>query len=281
MQRISRIGLAVAAAALVAGGLQVVTPEPALAVPGLLPPVVSFAPPNALSWNAHCPPEAPRIVGGGGSISDGGLRRAFFKSMQPIRNFNNTVRDAFIVGVVRPPGFTGTINVTAYAMCAPTASVPGHEIIQGVPTSLSSRTAQDGVAVCTPGKRVIGFGGGVLSGGSEVGLQTVRSSGPRDISRVFAREDADGYNLPWQAVAFAVCMTTSDTRPPVGAAIPGSTGASLCPTSPSTFVHGPGGGAWDGIGLIHAIIPSADRRRTDVTITAGSTAVLVSTVCMR
>lgn len=41
---------------------------------------------------------------------------------------------------------------------------------------------------------MIGFGGGLIDGGREVGLQTIRSTKPRDASRAYAHEVAGGHD---------------------------------------------------------------------------------------
>jgi hypothetical protein len=271
-----RIGLAIAASTLVVGGLQVVMEAPAAAVPGRQ--IVPSLPRSDGVAFALCPAASPRIVGGGIAIDDGGRRQAFATLMQPVRNLNGTGLDAYTVRAAAPPGFIGTFTVQAFAVCASNAGVPGHQVVQSDLTSPSTASAQDTIIGCPAGKRVIGFGGGVFGGGRQVGLQVVRSTGPRDASRAYAREHVNGYSGQWQVRAYAVCMTTSDNRPPVGAAIPGDTATTLCSTNPATFVHGAGGGAWDGNGLIHRIVPTATQNT--VVITPGSTATLTSTVCI-
>jgi hypothetical protein len=200
--------------------------------------------------------------------------------MQPTKNAGPNGEDRYSVGATVPPNFIGTYSLQAVAVCAGTAGVPGHEVIGGPVTTPSSASAQNTSARCSStSKRVIGFGGGVYNGGRQVGLQTVRSAGPRDISRAYAQENGV-YTPTWQVQAFAICMTTSDTTTPSGAPVPGDTASTLCSNSPNRFVHGPGGGAWDGTGLIHQILPSSNLKLTTVIITPGSTAAFTSVICL-
>lgn len=76
-------------------------------------------------------------------------------------------------------------------------------------------------------------------------------------------------------------MTTNSTETPVQAAQPGPVGSVLCSTMPDTRVHAAGGGAWDGTGMIKRLEPSFDLRRADIEVTPGSTATLVSVLCLR
>lgn len=282
-KRLRKFGRTMVVAALVAGGLQVVTAAPAAAVTGL---TRFITPPTAdnsqvdKAITAQCPTSAPRIVGGGIVINDHGRRVAFARFMQPIKNLGGTGRDAYAVAATVPPGFVVTYSLQAIAVCARDIGVPGHQVVPGPLTTRSSDPDQNTIIHCPSGKRAIGFGGGVIGGGREVGLQIVRSTGPRDASRAYAHEVAGGYGGQWQVQAYAVCMTTNDTRPPSGAAIPGQVASTLCSDNPNTFVHGPGGGAWDGIGMINQIVPSANLKQNTVIITSGSTAAFTSTVCL-
>ena len=282
--KLKRIGWAVAAAVLAAGGVQVVTAAPAVAVPGLIRmPGIPTADNDQVdkSVSVLCPVSSPRIVGGGIVIDDHGQRRAFARFMQPTKNAGPNGEDRYSVGATVPPGFVGTYRLQAIAVCASNAGVPGHEVRAGTPsTPPSSAAAQDAVAGCSSStKKVLGFGGGVLNGGRQVGLQTVRADKPRGISRTFAQENSN-YTPLWQVQSFVICMTSNDTTPPSGAAIPGDTASTLCANNPNQFVHGPGGGAWDGTGLIHQILPSANLKLTTVIITPGSTAAFTSAICI-
>lgn len=278
-----RIALVAAVTGLAIGGVQVLTSAPASAVTGLVRFPGTPTPDNGQldkGTTAQCPATSPRIVGGGMVVNDHGQRRVFARFMQPVENLGGSGRDAFAVAATAPPGFVGTYSLQAIAVCAANAGVPGHDVVPGTPTTRSASSTQDTTARCPSGKRVIGFGGGVLDAVSGVGLQVVRSAGPRDISRAYARRVAGNFGEQWRVQAFAICMTTTDNRPPSGAAIPGSTASTLCSNSPNTFVHGPGGGAWDGTGLIHQILPSANLKQNTVVITAGSTAAFTSTICI-
>jgi hypothetical protein len=281
--KMTRMWLALAVAAVVAGGLQALTSAPAQAAPGLvrvLGPVESNAGIDK-STSVLCPISSPRIVGGGLVINDNQQRVAFARFMQPTKNFGPNGEDLWSVAATVRPGFSGaSYTLQAVAVCATNAKVPGHEVRFGPLTTPSSAAAQNTSVGCSSSsKRVIGSGGGVVNGGQVVGIQTIRPSGPRDISRVFGQAIAST-SSPWQMRAFTICMTSNDNTSTTGAAIPGFTGTTLCTDTPDAFVYGPGGGAWNGIGLLNQLFPSADLKANTVTITSGSTAVLTSAVCL-
>jgi hypothetical protein len=279
--KMTRLGLALAAAALAAGGLQALTSAPAHAVPGLVR-VLGAVDNTGLvdkSTSVLCPTSSPRIVGGGIIINDNQRRLAFARFMQPTPNAGPAGEDRWSVGATALPGFSGSsYTLQAVAVCA--SDVRDHEVRFGPLTTPSLASAQSTLVGCSSsGKRVIGSGGSVLNGGRVVGIQTIRPDGPRGISRVFGQAVSPP-TVPWQMRAWTICMTSNDNTPTSGAAIPGFTGTTLCSNSPNTFVHGPGGGAWDGTGLINQLFPSANLKANTVTITSGSTAVLTAAVCI-
>jgi hypothetical protein len=250
--KLRRAGVAVAVAVLAAGGLQVVTSAPAAAVTGLVR-VVS-APTSDddqadKSTSVACPAESPRIVGGGIVINDP-QRLAFARFMQPTKNLGGGP-DSYAVAATVPPGFVGTYSLEAIAVCASDDGVSGHEVVAGTPTTASSTPGQETLVGCSSStKRVIGFGGGVIDGGQEVGLQTVRADGLRGIARIFAHEDASGYRGQWRLQAYAFVHTDWEVAPGTG------------------------------IGLIHQMLPSRNLKQSTVIITPGSTAAFTSTICL-
>jgi hypothetical protein len=188
---------------------------PASAVPGLemVPSPVSAT--NSLPSKtvvAYCPP-GKRVIGGGGRVQEIGpiTRKPALTQLRPLQQYNGP-RDAYMVTAAETtPGTTGDWWVQAYAMCA--NPLPGLHIVQAT-TSESSQPIQATAAVCPSGERVIGTGGRVSTstGDSayvgEVVLQVARPSGPGDIARVQAHEDANGFSLPWSVTAYAICAAT-------------------------------------------------------------------------
>jgi hypothetical protein len=254
---------------------------PATAVPGVTREVGDPTDDNIVAVKtaeATCPASTPRIVGVGARVENDETGRVFLRRLQPIKNVGG--QDKASVTSAAPTGVVTSYRLLAVAVCAPSASVPGHQVVRSLFTGPSSATTQDTAAVCPAGKKVIGYGAEV-NGDRGVGLQVVRSDKLRGISRAYARELPPGYADQWGVQAVAICFTTNGTETPVGAAIPGSDATVLCPTSPVTLVHGAGGGAWDGTGMIRRLEPSSDLGRARVELTPGSTATLVSLLCLR
>jgi hypothetical protein len=280
--KLKRASVAIVAAVVAATGLQVTTAAPAAAISGLVRMPGPTTPDDTLpnkTAQATCPTTAPRIVGGGIVIDDGDQHQVFARTTRPLANRGPNGEDVWEVAASAPPGFLVSYSLRAIAVCAPNSAVPGHQVVHGTMVqNIPGSTTQNSVGSCPTGKRVIGVGGSVFDGGRAVGLSAVRSDGPRGITRAFARDrfgDTDGV---WQMQASAICMITNDAREATWAAVPGNTATILCQNGFS--VHGPGGGSWTGIGLIHRIEPSADLQQTTVITTPGSTATLVSIICL-
>jgi hypothetical protein len=67
-----------------------------------------------------------------------------------------------------------------------------------------SPTCRPGLSRCR-GRPERGTGARINNPGGQVSLQLARSSGPRDISRVTAKEDVNGYAASWNVTAYAIC----------------------------------------------------------------------------
>jgi hypothetical protein len=230
--------------ALVAGmgliaGATVVGAPPAAALPGLTRAFSSSATDSVSSKTviAACP-AGLRVVGGGGKVFATAVAdsaKVVLTRLEPMHSGN---LDSYVVtGEEIAPGMAGNWLVAAWALCA--SAPAGYEIVSGS-TAPSSSTAQQTAAVCPGTKRVVGTGARINNPAGQVTLQLARSSGPRDISRVTAKEDANRYAATWNVTAYAIC---TNPLPSFVAATNGSTLTSdnekvvfvTCP--PGTFVH--------------------------------------------
>jgi hypothetical protein len=188
------IGATPASAAKVEGVHMVETQSPSNSLQ------VKAAPP------AYCPPNE-RVIGGGGFIVSGSLKPTL-TTLRPFRRYDGT-RDAYVVTAAETaPGTTANWQVKAYAMCA--KPLPGLHIVQSPSGPVSSTPRQDAAAVCPDGQRVIGTGARISAISGDVVLQVARPSGPGDIARAQAHEDADGYSGTWSVIAYAICAPPPD-----------------------------------------------------------------------
>jgi hypothetical protein len=150
--------------------------------------------------SAKCP-IGTRVVGGGGwtrAVAAADQAKVILRQLAP--NYTEYI----VTGIEVDPGTAGNWWVEAYALCA--SEPAGYEIVLASSTP-SSSAVQQIAAVCPAGKRVIGTGAQINSWEllTQVTLQLVRSSGPRDIVRATAKEDANGYTGNWVVSAFAIC----------------------------------------------------------------------------
>ncbi|MDX6533514.1 MAG: hypothetical protein QOF68_1258 [Gaiellales bacterium] len=202
--------LANAVAVALTGALAIAaTPASAAKVEGVHM-VVTQSPSNSqqvkLAPPAYCPPNE-RVIGGGGAVVSGSLKPTL-TGLRPVRLYDGT-RDAYVVTAAETaPGTTANWQVNAYAMCA--KPLPGLHIVQSPPIPASSTAAQATAAVCPGGERVIGTGARISTISGDVVLHVARSSGPGDIARAQAHEDADGYSGTWSVTAYAVCAPPPD-----------------------------------------------------------------------
>lgn len=234
---------------------------PATLVPSLVkPPPVSSTSDGRKVKNAtvRCP-AGMRALGGGAKIEGANIGPMKLTHMYP---FEDDERGYYAVTAEAPTmEYTGNWYVTAYALCA--YPPDGYEILPRRIFNPTSRTFHQAEAVCPSGKRVIGTGASVTSGG-RIGLQLTRASAPLDIARATAREDADGYGPAWNLTSFAICTNPLGAR----ASYAGGTSDAVA-GCPSGRVHGTGGGGpLTDIGpvFLRAIEPQDDLRRVSVTM---------------
>jgi hypothetical protein len=187
-------------------------------------------------------PAGKWVVGGGGWVISAAIAdeaKVVLTRLEPVHSGN---LDSYVVtGEEVAPGMSGNWVVEAYAICAP--APPGYQITSGS-TTPSSSFVQETAAVCPSPSRVIGAGAQINNPGGQVTLQTNRSSGPRDIVRAIAKEDASGYAATWNVTAYAICanLSTGFGSYGNGSVLTGSENAKVafvdCPDG--TYVHSAG-----------------------------------------
>jgi hypothetical protein len=181
----------------------------------------------------ECPPNTV-LLGISGVANDSGANSVRLVNLEPA---SDTI---FRVDAAAASGFNGAWSMTARARCATRPA--GYEIVPGN-SATSSSTFKEAIARCPGAKRAIGSGAFLNAPGGlrEVALQLVRTSGPLDIVRATAREDANGYSNTWSVTAFAICINPVPGQVAAQRVTLGTTAGSVtCPNG--TFVHGFGGG---------------------------------------
>jgi hypothetical protein len=177
------------------------------------------------------------IMGISGVVDDFGANAVRLIYLEPMSN------TLFRVIAASAVGFNQSWQLGIAARCAPAPA--GYAIIPSPPTTPSSATFQQAIATCTNGRIAIGAAARVNvdnAGSREVALQLVRTSGPMDIVRATAREDANGFAGNWSVTAYAICVNGVPGQAPApgGLAFGTSETSVACPNN--TFVHGYGGG---------------------------------------
>jgi hypothetical protein len=236
---------------------------------------------NAVAW---CPPTA-QVVGGGGWVDDHGARRVVLTALSPVHQTGDDYYEAIASA---PPGFHAGWSLRAYAICAPTASLGRLTMKFGSSEhGLSSDTFQHAEAVCDAGQKVLGTGARVYAPNSgpgsvtgEVGLQLVRASGPLDIVRATAREDADGFAGQWQVLSWAMCADPVPGQHVDGKVVNSADGVVSCATGK---VHGAGGGGSitdSGPVFLQVVYPDSILKSVTTSMTGTPTdGMVVSAVC--
>ncbi|GAA2711059.1 hypothetical protein [Actinoplanes palleronii] len=190
---------------------------------------------------AGCP-AGKRVVGGGGwafATAAADKAKVMVTRLEPVRA--GTVSNYVVSGEEVASGMSGTWWLEAYALCAPAPG--GYQIVSGG-TAPSSSSVQQTAAVCPGSKRVLGSGGRIDNAAGQVTFQTNRSSGPRDIVRAVAKEDANGYAGSWTVTAYAICANPLAGFSAVGKGSPltrsenEKSAVVTCPAN--TYVHSAG-----------------------------------------
>lgn len=216
------------------------------------------------SMTTPCPRSHPRVVGGGGSVNDGSARKVMLTELRPRSSFN--APDSFVASAQARRDFSGEWTLTAYAICgkrlpgrvvpAPALSPPGSPAF----LALAQR--------CPPGKKALSAGARVLNADRNVGLQLVRASGPLDITRATAREQALPHkpsSANWQLEAYAVCAPPVPHWGASGVFTGVFRKTVVCPQGKRVLGVGGGGALSDtGSAFLQAVQPSHDLRSATV-----------------
>ena len=281
-RKASRCAALLAALAAIVSGAQLASPSPAAAISGVdryaeTSDKNSYEPRK--SADAECP-AGKHVVGGGASVSEDG-HRVRLTALQPYSYTPDVdaleTLDGFRAEAEAPrlrKDFEW--SVTAYAICADKAALPGHQI-RSEPPVVSSKAFQTATARCPIG--TVAFGSGARAGATpnplagnaqgEIGLQLNRTSGPLDISRASARESAAGFPGQWGLVSYAICAQPRGNIHFEGTIAPGATATNTCNGG---LTHGPGGGGGltdGGPVWLRRIEPSLDHKTVSVALTGS------------
>jgi hypothetical protein len=271
-----RMGLLVLAVVVASvGALQLAVADPAEAIDGLTRRghhgLKNNEPLKGAS--ADCP-AGMRVVGGGGSVDDGGRRAVKLIDLHPYSP-GGGYPDTFIAAA-EAPHLTRSFEwrISAFALCAPSSSLRSYQIVGDYVYNSTSKPFEDHFVRCPAGTVAYSSGGFVSNGGvdgglagGELGLQMVRTSGPMDIARSTARETL-GYDKPWSLSTYAVCAQPQGDIHTDGGLSQGSTVTASC--DPGYQVHGPGGGGGltdGGTSWLQKIYPHYPPTGVDVALT--------------
>jgi hypothetical protein len=146
--------------------------------------------------SALCP-SGKKSLGAGGEIT-GGNGHVYLMWIEP-----STVDGGAEAQVARG-GASNSWSLTAYGICADPP--PGYELVWKYADTGSATSF--GLAVsCSPGKRLLGTGGMVGSGG-QIGMTAMTpQSSPSQGAVVAGYEDQYGSSFTWSLVAYAICAT--------------------------------------------------------------------------
>jgi hypothetical protein len=233
--------VAAAAVAVVVAGLQVVTAQPAAALPPLTLKTGesgAIGPGGVKSAEALCAANQV-VVGGGGEVIGNPQLTTVITALEP-RAIEGATPPRFVVRAraLAFPDSQESWGLKAYALCAPAASMQPYLIVRST-SSPSEARFRAGTATCTGG-RVAYSAGATTSNTSRFGLQMVRTSGPLDIARATARAFAAVQN-PWTLTTIAVCGPRKDGIAAYGRIAGGPITSLQCPEG-TQQIHGAGGG---------------------------------------
>ena len=183
-----------------AGGI-LTAAAPASAVPGLVTTQLTSASNSTAEKvvRVACPTGTRAI--GGSAVVGGSLR---------VR-INTEVPDPYAYTVLaREPrgGVPENWFVVVTAHCAPVGALPGLEY-QRTSSAFTSTTTHSATAACSPGKKLIGIGGGIDSNGAgqdKLVLTAIRPGADLAGVTVSGAEDEGGYSGGWRTTAVGVCV---------------------------------------------------------------------------
>jgi hypothetical protein len=236
------LAAAAAVAAVVVAGLQVVTAQPAAALPPLTLKTGTSGPVSTgavKSAEAFCAANQV-VVGGGGEVVGNPPHTTVLTALEP-HAVEGATPPRFVVRAraLAFPQFQEVWQVKAYALCAPAASMQPYLIVKSTSTTSQLRF-RAGTATC-PGGRVAYSAGVTTSNTSAFGVQLVRTSGPLDIARATVRAFGTAVPAPWQLSTFAVCGPRKDGIVAVARVAAGPIVGVSCPAG-TQQIHGAGGG---------------------------------------
>lgn len=274
----SRLGVVVLTAVVaIVGAAQLVAAEPADAIPGLTRKghhgLMNNEPFKLAA--ARCP-DGMHVIGGGGSVDDGGRRSVKLIGLVPYSPGSSDPDDK-VTAYAESPHLTRSFDwrVSAYALCAPASALRSYDIVDEFVSNNASAPFVTASARCPGGTVAYGSGasvnatstpgGGLASG--EVGLQMIRTSGPMDIARSAGRETL-GFSVGWNLRSYAICAQPQGDIHVEGALSQGAEVGGSCPSGYQ--VHGPGGGGGlidGGTAWLQKIVPRYPPTGVDVALT--------------
>jgi hypothetical protein len=227
---------------------------------------------------AKCSSKTKRVVGGGAAIREEGRKRVRLVGLIP-HTTNGAAQDGF-TAIAEAPDLYSPYDweVAAYAICVDADELSRHQIVSAfvdVPTT--GGPFEDTAARCPSGTIAYSAGGQIIATGhntfslaaGKIGLQLNRTSGPQDISRTTARERAEGTQLPWRLVSYAVCAKPPAEMNIRGTSSLGDEAKGYCDSGWDVIGPGGGGGLTDGgPSWLQDIIPQASIQSTLVRMTA-------------
>jgi hypothetical protein len=233
---------------------------------------------------AICPADS-RVVGGGGSVNDGGTGKVMLYELAPDHTPGPPGQTDRFFAKARTidPQFSGAWTVTAYAICAYGQTVPKNLNVRMTLPATTEAPFKSGAIACPAGQRALSAG--AVSDNrfhGRAGLQLVRTSGPRDISRATGRISQPGPGYYWALDHLAVCADPAPGfDPPVEVLVGGRDGRVTCPPGKKVYGAGGGGSLTDsGNSYLSSVIVSSDLRQVQVTMTAPPTGgMVIQAIC--
>jgi hypothetical protein len=153
------------------------------------------------SISAVCP-GGKKLLGAGGEITNGS-GQVVLDELRPRADLTGVL----ITGLEDGNGYAGNWSVTAYAVCA----TPPAGLQRAAATSASDTNDKSVQANCPGGKRPLGTGGEVNSGGGQVSMDLSPFTVVDDVVGANARafEDDTGFTGNWSVTAYAICAAVS------------------------------------------------------------------------
>jgi hypothetical protein len=217
---------------------------------------------------ARCKP-GKVVVGGGGVVyEDIEAKTIRLTSLIPRK------RDYYAIAEAPNLNPNHKWGIQAHALCVDEDSIDGHQVkYESIDVAPSGGPFVHTAARCPAGTKAYSSGGEILAfdgdgvANGQIGLQLVRTSGPQDIGRVAAREDANGYGGRWRLTAAAVCAEPAGSVHVEGTVSQTDKATHTCAQG-KLLGPGGGGGLTDGGPVwLQRILPLSDLRTVDVRLT--------------